>query len=72
MFDSVENAQTRFYELKEILQQKAYHTLGTKIAVGTLTELDGINSKTDENGHFNHHLVAETKYYKRFKIIETL
>jgi phosphatidate phosphatase APP1 len=72
MFDSIGNAQARFYELREILQEKAYNTLGTKIAVGTITESDGVNSETDENGHFNHHLTTNTNYNKRFKIIELL
>ena len=72
MFDSVENAQMRFYELKELLQQKAYQILGTKIAVGEITEIDGVNGEIDKNGHFNHHLVADTNYNKRFKIAQTL
>ncbi len=72
MFDSTENAEMRFYELKEFLQQKAYNILGTKIAVGQMTEQDGANSEPDEKGHFNHHPVAESSYSQRFKIIKNL
>jgi hypothetical protein len=72
MFDSAENAEIRFYELRELLQQKVYGILGTKIAVGKLTKQDGLNSKLDEKGHFNHHPVVEGAYNQRFKIIKNL
>lgn len=72
MFNSAENAETRFYELRELLQQKVYDILGTKIAVGKLTKQDGVNSKLDEKGHFNHHPIVEGHYNQRFKIIKNL
>ena len=72
LFDTAENAEIRFYVLKELMQQKVYTILGTKIAVGYLTEQDGMNSAFDEKGHFNHHPVAENSYSQRFKIIQNL
>jgi hypothetical protein len=72
LFDTAENAETRFNELRELLQQKVYTVLGTKIAVGHLTEQDGMNSACDEKGHFNHHPVLTSRYNDRFKIIRNL
>ena len=72
LFDTAENAEIRFYELRELLQQKAYTVLGTKIAVGHLTEQDRTNSKCDEKGHFNHHPISSSRYGERFTIIQNL
>ena len=72
LFESEEDAQNRFNELRKVYPDTAYDTFGTNIAVGTITEKDGSNSESDEKGHFSHHPVVNSDYNKQFKIIKKL
>ena len=76
MFNSVENARKRFFFLKDEqphpMNENAYRFLGNHIAIGNITEQDGVNEEPDRKGHFNHHPVEHFDYKTRFKIIEYL
>lgn len=69
MFDNLEGAINRFQELKDIIGETVYRTLGTNISEGRLSLADGVNGKVERHGHFNHHLSAAEDCKKVFKII---
>ena len=68
-FDTLENAENRFLKLKNRLGQEAYKILGTQIGSGLLQEEDGVNSKSDGNGHFTHHISEQFKHSKIITIV---
>ncbi len=71
-FDTLENAENRFLKLKNRLGQEAYKILGTQIGSGLLQEEDGVNSKSDGNGHFTHHISEQFKHSKIITIVKDL
>ncbi len=70
MFDDLEKAKKRFKMLADTIGAGVYATLGTNIAKGFITEKCGLNSNTDEFGHFNHHPAEDLPAQKSFVILE--
>lgn len=71
-FSNVEGAINRYKDLRNQLGDGISETLGTKIAVGYVTEQDGVNGDFDAVGHFTHHPCNTEKYQKIFEIIQDL
>ena len=71
-FDTLENSERRFVTLKKRLGDEAYKVLGSQIAQGYLQETDGVNSPTDNNGHFTHHPSIDFKYFENNSIVKQL
>jgi hypothetical protein len=72
MFDSIENAKNRFKLVRKMMKDKAFRDLGTHIAIGYISNKDGVSEEPNKDGHFNHHPVKNHNYYQRFKIIQSL
>ena len=70
MFNKLNGSKSRFQELKEIMGDSIYKTLGTKIAKGKITVNDGVNGKVERHGHFNHHSSTTANYLSIFKIMK--
>ncbi|MBL0912359.1 MAG: hypothetical protein IBJ09_08295 [Bacteroidia bacterium] len=71
-FTSMQAAEKQFRILKTHLGANVYRTLGTRLAAGYLRESDGLNSRPDQRGHFNHHPFETARHAERFKIIDIL
>jgi hypothetical protein len=74
MYKDIDNATDRFYYFKELMNEKVFGILGTKIAHALLTKTDGVNERGKYGeeiikGHFNHHPSKGHDYPKKFKII---
>lgn len=72
MFKNLTAAEQRFAALKDSIGENVYKSLGTHVAVGEITEDDGVNGRIDTNGHFNHHCCLSCKYEERFRIVASL
>jgi len=72
MFLSEKEAFDRFKDLEDDMGKKVYNFLGTNIAVGDITENDGVNGDYDDFGHFNHHPAMNGNYESKFKIFSSL
>lgn len=70
MFNDLDGAKSRFLELAEVIGEKIYQTLGTKIASGYLTSTSGVNGPIERLGHFNHHPALESNYATHFIILQ--
>jgi hypothetical protein len=70
MFNNLSGSLIRFNELKEVLGENLYQTLGTKIAKGRIMLTDGVNGKIERLGHFNHHPSTTTNFVNIFEITE--
>lgn len=68
MFDNLEGAKLRFGELKQAMGPSIYKTLGTKIAVGSLGETDGVWGDKGKHGHFNLHPSVAANFKDKFQI----
>lgn len=72
MFDSLENAETRFQVMFDNIGKAAYMRFGTKIATAELTESDGVCSLPDANGHFTNYPLENHDYKTRFVPVQQL
>lgn len=72
MFNNFDGSVARFKELKEIIGESVFQTLGTKIAQGKISISDGVNGKIERHGHFNNHPSKEANYKDVFKIKDTV
>jgi hypothetical protein len=72
-YNSEYGAKSKFEDLKSTIGKNVYKNLGTNIAKGHITELDGINEEPyDRYGHFNHHPSKNCQYHLTFIIISKL
>ena len=71
-FDSSASAINRFRALHLQIGATVFKTLGSNLASGRIGLDDGVNSATDEQGHFSHHPYHTVDYATRFHIIEPL
>lgn len=53
-------------------KELAYTRFGRNIAVGTLSETDGVAGDADAYGHFNFHHVKDNNFISKFEISEAL
>lgn len=72
MFNSLAGSVQRFNELKDVMGDTIYQTLGTKVAQGKISLTDGVNSKIERLGHFNHHPSTTVKFNTIFTIKDEL
>ncbi len=72
MFNSEDAARNRFQFLHKIMKDKAFKLLGTNIAKGNIEEMHGVNSNSDENGHFSHFHYESVDLTTIFRIIDNL
>lgn len=72
MFDSVENAETRFRMMLDNIGKAAYVRFGTKIATAELTNTDGVSSQPDMSGHFTNYPLENHRYETRFVPVQQL
>jgi hypothetical protein len=70
MFDNLGGAMERFSELKSSMGPRIYLLIGSKVAVGSLSETDGVFSKSGHHGHFNVHPSETADFSRKFKITE--
>ncbi|MFM9838524.1 MAG: hypothetical protein ACKVOQ_09695 [Cyclobacteriaceae bacterium] len=68
MFNNLVGSVQRFNELKDATGDAIYQTLGTKIAEGKISLADGVNSKIERLGHFNHHPSSAVNFNNIFTI----
>ena len=70
-FSSAEAARIQF-ELLRRNNPGIHKTLGDRIAVGDLSQDDGVSSEPEPDGHFELHEYEGVKLYDRFSELEVL
>lgn len=68
MFDDLDGAKARFAELKSSMGPRIYQLIGSQIAVGRLSESDGVLGKSGHHGHFNFHPFDTSNFSCTFQI----
>ncbi len=69
MYVSVETAENGFVFFLERYKEKTFEMFGKNIASAEISEQDGVNSKIDNNGHFNHHPATTIDYEEKFQVV---
>jgi len=74
LFDSCNNAKSRFNFFFKTMNNKAYQFLGTKIAECFLSHKDGVADICDKDkfGHFNFHPYKNGNRLQNLKIVDEL
>ena len=68
LFNNLDGSTERFQELKDIIGETVYFTLGTQLAKGSIKFNDGVNGKIERLGHFTHHSSSTANYENNFAL----
>ncbi|WP_373514164.1 hypothetical protein [Persicitalea sp.] len=70
LFNDLEGSIERFNELKKYIGDKVYGTLGDRVAIGKLVDIEGVNGEIERLGHFTHHSAVAADYTHNFILSE--